>query len=483
VKEWTDEALNTAKRAGADYVDIRIVRRRYQSVEVKNGTPEAISESDDYGFGVRVLYKGCWGFAASFLVDKPEIIRIAKRATDIAHASYMVRGKPVELAPNRPKVETYETPYQEDPFAVSLEEKLALLVKATQIMQREKAVRVAQAFFRAFREDKTYADSDGAYIRQLIMESGAGITATAVSQGEMQVRSYPNSFRGNFGTTGYEFVRGMKLTDEAERVASEAVALLTAPDCPDTETTLIIDGSQMALQIHESIGHAVELDRVFGMEASYAGTSFVKPEMQGNFRYGSDLVNVVADATHPGGLGTFGYDDEGVPAQKRYILKNGIFSGFLTNRETASQLPVPEASGGTARADGYGRIPIIRMTNINLLPGDSTLEKMISETKHGLLIATNRSWSIDDKRYNFQFTAEIGWLIENGQRRGVVKNPTYYGITPMFWGSCDAIAGEKEWRMWGTPNCGKGEPGQTAHVGHGASPTRFRGVKVGSGKG
>lgn len=482
MKELTQRAINTAQLSGAEYVDVRIVRRKTQSVEVKNGRPEAISEGEEYGFGIRVLVQGYWGFASSYKVESSEIERIARLATDIAKASARIQGTPVKLAPRKAVVASYKTDYKEDPFSVTLEEKLAMLVKCTEIMSREKAIRVAQSFFRAFREDKVYADSEGAYIDQLIMESGAGLTATAVSEGEMQVRSYPNSFRGNFGTIGYEYVRDMRLVEESERVASEAVGLLSAPDCPEMETTLVIDGSQLALQVHESIGHATELDRVFGMEASYAGTSFVRPEDQGVLRYGSDLVNVVADATCPHGLGSFGYDDEGVAAQKRYIVKNGIFSGFLTSRETASCLPKPEESGGTARADGYNRIPIIRMTNINLLPGNSTLEKMIAGTDKGLYIATNRSWSIDDKRYNFQFTAEVGWLIENGQITSMVKNPTYYGITPIFWGNCDAVADEKHWRLWGTPNCGKGEPGQTAHVGHGTSPARFRKVKVGSGK-
>jgi TldD protein len=242
-------------------------------------------------------------------------------------------------------------------------------------------------------------------------------------------------------------------------------------------TTLILDGSQMALQIHESIGHPIELDRILGTEASYAGTSFLKPEMVGHFKYASDVVNIVADATYPGGLGTFGYDDEGIKAQRVPIITQGILVDLLTSRETAQNLG--KESNGTMRADGWNRIPLIRMTNINLEPGEWTLEQMIRDTEEGLFLTTNRSWSIDDRRINFQFGTEIGWEIKNGELGERVKNPTYTGITPQFWNSCDAVANRDHWQMWGTPNCGKGEPGQVAHVGHGAAPARFRNVQVG----
>ncbi len=238
-----------------------------------------------------------------------------------------------------------------------------------------------------------------------------------------------------------------------------------------------MDSSQLALQVHESIGHPIELDRILGTEASYAGTSFVKPEMVGHFRYGSDKVNVVADATISGGLGTFGYDDEGIRAQRVPIISQGIIVNLLTSRETAHHLG--RESNGTMRADGWNRIPLIRMTNINLDPGEWTLEGMIADTEEGIFLTTNRSWSIDDQRINFQFGTEIGWEIKDGKLREMVKNPTYTGITPRFWNSCDAVANRDHWQMWGTPNCGKGEPGQVAHVGHGVAPARFRNVQVG----
>ena len=295
--------------------------------------------------------------------------------------------------------------------------------------------------------------------------------------GERQTRSYPASFRGDYATSGFEFTRSLDLPGHAEKTGREAVELLRADECPSRNTTLIIGGTQLALQVHESCGHPIELDRVFGTEASYAGTSFLDVDKLGEFRYGSDIVNIVADATSPGGLGSFGYDDEGVPAQRTDIVREGIFSGYLMSRETAPRIGL--RSNGTMRADGWNRIPLVRMTNISLLPGQGTLQEIIADTEDGILIDSNKSWSIDQQRLNFQFGCEIAWEIKDGRLGRMLKNTVYTGITPEFWGSCDAIAGEDEWHIWGIPSCGKGEPGQTAHVGHGTSPARFRNVEVG----
>jgi TldD protein len=233
----------------------------------------------------------------------------------------------------------------------------------------------------------------------------------------------------------------------------------------------------LALQVHESCGHPIELDRVFGTEASYAGTSFLTTEKMGNFRYGSEIVNITADATVPGGLGTFGYDDEGVPAQRTPIVRDGIFVGYLTSRETAAVLG--QQSNGAMRADGWNRIPLIRMTNVNLEPGEWDLDDLIADTDDGIYMEMNKSWSIDDKRLNFQFGTEIAYQIKKGKLGQMYKNATYTGITPQFWAGCDAICSDKHWNVWGTPNCGKGQPSQTAHVGHGTAPARFRNVRVG----
>jgi TldD protein len=258
----------------------------------------------------------------------------------------------------------------------------------------------------------------------------------------------------------------------------EAVALLAAPELPEQTTTVILDGQQLALQVHESVGHALELDRIFGMEAAYAGTSFVRPDDRGRLRYGSERMSVTVDSTTPGGLGTFGYDDEGVPAQRTPVIVDGVLGGFLSSRETAVLLG--ERSNATMRADGWGRLPLIRMTNVNLEPGPGgTLDELVADTRDGVLLSTNRSWSIDDKRVNFQFATEAAWEIVDGRLGRLYKNPTYDGKTTTFWGSLDAVCGPLEWKVWGTPNCGKGQPSQTARVSHGVAPARFHGVHVG----
>jgi TldD protein len=477
MKDLIHDILDVARMKKVDYADMRVVRRQNEEIGVKNGKVEALIHDSDLGVGIRVLFRGAWGFASSSKVTKTEMETVFKKALKIAKASSKARGNDLFFSTVTPVVDRYKTPIAIEPFDVSLEAKLALLLRADEIIRRNKKVKISEAFMGSYQTEKTFASTQGSYIEQEIVECGAGISATAIEGGEVQVRSYPNSFRGNFATKGFEWIEQLALPDHAERVAEEAGQLLSAKSCPSKMTTLILDSSQLALQIHESIGHPIELDRVLGTEASYAGTSFLNPGMVGHFKYGSGVVNVVADATFPGGLGTFGYDDEGVKAQKVPIISQGILVNLLTSRETARHLG--KESNGTMRADGWNRIPLIRMTNINLEPGEWTLERMIGDTDEGLFLTTNRSWSIDDKRINFQFGTEIGWEIKGGKLGDMVKNPTYTGITPQFWNSCDAIADRDHWQMWGTPNCGKGEPGQVAHVGHGTAPARFRNVQVG----
>jgi TldD protein len=372
---------------------------------------------------------------------------------------------------------TYRTPVVKDSFSVSLDDKIALLLRCNETMMSTPNIISAEASIYSQREDKIFASSEGAYIEQELYETGCGLEATAVDEGEVQNRSYPNSVGRHQGTEGWEFVERYDLEGNAARVADEASALLRAKTMEPGTTTVILDGSQVGLQIHESCGHPIELDRVLGTEAAFAGTSFLTTEKLDGFRYGSDIVNMTADATIPGGLGTFGFDDEGVPAQSTPIVRDGMFRGYLTSRETAAALG--QRSNGAMRADGWSRIPLIRMTNVSLEPGTWTLEDMIADTDEGIYMETNRSWSIDDKRLNFQFGTEIGREIKNGKLGDLVKNPTYTGITPRFWGSCDAIGNRSLWTVWGTPNCGKGQPEQVAHTGHGAAPARFRNVQVG----
>jgi TldD protein len=441
---------------------------------------EAASANHSRGLGVRVLRDGAWGFSSTSLMEPDQVERTTREALEIASASSIAQRDPVELDDTAPAVARWATPHEEDPFDVPIDEKLRILFEADAAMGRVAGVTVREGTIESGRERKTFASTEGARIEQEIVESGAGIEATAVSEDDSQARSYPNSAGGQMVTGGFEAVRALSLADHAERIAEEAVALLTAPQCPSGEMTIIIDASQVGLQVHESCGHPIELDRVLGMEASFAGTSFLTLDKLGTLRYGSDVVNIDADATAPGGLGTFGFDDEGVPAQNVPIVAAGEFVGYLTSRETAPI--IGRRSMGSSRAWGWNRIPIIRMTNINLRPGAAgTLDDLIADTDDGIYVETNKSWSIDDRRLNFQFGTQAGWLVKNGKRTQLVKNPTYTGITPEFWGSCDAVCGPSEWTLWGLPNCGKGEPIQTGHVGHGAAPARFRNVRVGVG--
>ncbi len=477
MRELADRALNLARIRGASYADIRIVRREQQHIVVKNGVVEAAESSHSQGFGVRVIADGAWGFASSARLERDEVDQITALAVQIAKASALVKNSDVNLGPPVVHVGNYRTSVEIDPFQVPLDQKVALLVAASQEMRRPEGVTVAKANMTFIRERKTFASSEGSFIEQEIVETGTGLEATAVGDGEVQRRSYPNSFGRHQGTAGYELIEEMDLLGNAPRVGEEAVRLLSAPQCPSRVTTLILGATQLALQVHESCGHPIELDRVMGTEAAYAGTSFLTLDKLGSFRYGSDIVNITADATIPGGLGTFGYDDEGVPAQRTPIVHEGLFVGYLTSRETAAVLG--QQSNGAMRADGWNRIPLIRMTNINLEPGEWEFDDLIADTDEGLYMEMNKSWSIDDKRLNFQFGTEVAYEIKGGKLGQFYKNATYTGITPRFWGSCDAICNEKHWKVWGTPNCGKGQPSQTAHVGHGTAPARFRNVQIG----
>jgi len=487
LKTLTDRALNLAQVRGATYADIRIVRRRTQDLTVKNGVVEALSEDESQGFGVRVVVDGAWGFASSAHLAPDEVDRVTALAVQIARGSALFKIHDVKLGPAVAHVGTYRTPVQVDPWDVPWEEKIDLLLKADKGMRATPGVTVASSSLGFVRENKIFANSEGAFLDQEIIESGGGIAALAVDResGEVQERTHPNCFGHDQRTEGWEAILGMKLVDNAPRVGEEAVALLSADPCPSGTTTVILGATQLALQIHESCGHAIELDRVFGTEAAYFGTSFLTPEKYGNFRYGSGIVNLTADATLPGGLGTFCWDDEGVPAQRVPIVRDGIFCGYLTSRETAQQLreivgdAAPETSGGAMRADGWRRIPIIRMTNVSLEPGEWEFDDLIADTDEGIYMELNRSWSIDDKRLNFQFGTEIAYEIKNGKMGRMLKNATYTGMTPQFWGSCDAICNENHWQVWGTPDCSKGRPDQVAHTGHGAAPARFRNVQVG----
>lgn len=461
---------------------MRKVTRRSQGILVRNGSLERITEGLDEGYGIRVLVDGAWGFAASNILTEEEAVRTAETAVQYARAAKPFTKHDAAIGETSGDIANWRAPMEVDPFKVPIEEKVALLIRASKAAAEvSPKVKLVNANMNFLTESKLYMSTEGARIEQEFTESGASVAVTAIGDGDMQNRSYPGAFGGNFGQAGYEFVLKQELEKGAVRAAEEAVALLTAEQCPSGEMTLILLPEQLALQIHESCGHPVELDRVYGTEAAYAGTSFLTTEKLGSgFRYGSEKVNLYQCSSTPGGLGTYAYDDEGMPSCMTALVDKGEFVGYLTGREWASRLD--QQSNAAMRADGWSRTPIVRMTNVCLAPGKETLESLIAGTEDGVMMTGIKSWSIDDRRVNFQFGCEIGWRIKGGKVTGLVKNPTYTGITPEFWGSCDGIAGEDEWVLWGVPNCGKGEPLQVAHVGHGCAPARFRNVKVGVGR-
>jgi TldD protein len=479
MRDLAIRAINAALKFGASYVDVRVMERTTEGIDVKNGRVEGVASEESSGFNVRVIVNGAWGFASSALLDFSEAERIAQQAVSIAHASSLVAGNAIQLSALSVQKGSYRTPVRIDPFSVPLNQKVQLLLDADAAMRSAKGVSLTNAHMQYSRERKFFASSEGSEIEQVLFDTGAAIWASAVDAdtSEIQTRSYPNSFGRQAGSAGYEFVEAMDLVQHGARVGEEAVQLLTAPQCPSGIMTVILDGPQTALQIHESCGHPIELDRVLGYEAGFVGKSFLTTDkLNSNYRYGSDVINISADATIPGALGTFGWDDEGVPAQRTPIVTNGIFTGYLMSRDTAPLIGL--SSNGSVRADGWNRLPMIRMTNVSLEPGTWTLADMISDTDDGIYMSLNKSWSIDDRRLNFQFGVEMAYEIKHGKLGQLYKNATYTGITPQFWGSCDAVGGPSEWAVWGTPNCGKGEPMQVMRTGHGAAPARFRNVQV-----
>ena len=459
--------------------DVRVERLDEEHLLMENGIVHRIQRHSEEAWNVRVFVSGAWGFAASTRLQVDEIPRVVERAHIQARANAGVRVWDHDLAP-APVVEaTWEVEAKEDPFRIPLEEKLERLARLDRELMAPFVVR-REIFLSSIRQHKVFASTWGSLIEQKIPKIGVGYSVAALDRdSDFQVRSFPSSHGGNWALGGLEWMTRFRLVEEAPRVVEELERLLHARPLPAEEATVVIASDQMALQVHESVGHALELDRILGYEASYAGTSWVRLEDFGHLRYGSSLMNVVADATHPHALGSFGYDDEGIPARRYTLIEEGVLRSALSSRDTATAIGEKE-SGGTVRAQSALHLPIIRMTTVNLLPGDHSLEALIGEVDHGYLLATNRSWSIDMKRLNFQFATEIAWRIEKGKLVEVMKNPVYYGITPEFWRHMDAVGDATTWTMWGVPNCGKGEPPQTMGVGHGTPYARFRRVRVGS---
>ena len=465
-------------QAGVDYANVKVNHIEIETVSTENQKVAGLTFDTDMGYGVRVYYKGALGFAAS--QDFSAMEDTAKEALRIAKASFIALREPAKLAPKPVVIDHYQTPIEIDAFSITTEEKLELLLKCEQLMRGAAPEVFRTAGHLAFRREwKTFADTEGSYITQLLYSSGGGITAVAAGHGETQTRTYPNAHRGNHSTAGWEYVQKLDFPGNAPRVGREAMLLLDAQDAPSGYFDIITAPSALTLQLHESVGHPIELDRVLGQEFGLAGTSFLDSVEPGKFRYGSEHVNLVADNTSPGCIGTYGYDDDGVASHRIEVVKNGIFMDFASSRETAAAMG-KSSSNGNNTADGWGRTPIVRMGNVSLLPGNFTLEELIAGVEYGFYLDINNLWSIDDRRHNFQMGYEVAYEIKDGKLSGkLFRNLFYSGITPEFWGSCDGVANESYWTSMSIVDCAKGEPGQSSFCAHGSSPARFRKVKVG----
>ncbi len=477
MKEILIKTIKYLKQKGVQYADLRYIEGEEETIVVQNALVDNISNRNTSGVGIRVLFDGYWGFASTPYPDISTLYETADSALELARLSSILGKEKVTFKEQAPVVDKFLSKFEIDPFSISLQHKLDYLLWASQILLEHKNIKTAICGLDFYKTRKVFLNTEGSIIEQEFIESLGYIEAIAILENELQIRSYPASHKSAIAQAGYEYIKGLDLVGGAKKIKGEVISLLRAEECPSKETTIILDGPQLALQVHESCGHPAELDRVLGYEMSFAGGSFLTPEKLGKFRYGSNLVNIVADATTYGAVGSFGYDDEGIKSQRSDIVRDGIFTGYLTSRETAGMLN--QKSNGCMRSENWNFPPLIRMTNINLMPGEPSLDELISDTKDGIFISTNKSWSIDDKRLNFQFGAEIAWEIKNGKLGQVFKNPLYTGITPEFWKSCSAIADKNSWQVWGVPNCGKGEPVQTMHVGHGASAARFENVLTG----
>lgn len=472
-------ALDTATSRGAEYADVRFGTIRDEHIEVRNGVVSSLSDAESGGFSIRSFADGAWGFASSAIVADAEVDRIAALSVEIAKASAKVKGNQrIMLLPAGSFVQRFSTPFEIDPASVPLGDRVKYLMDVEAEVRAAKGVTVGRAWLDVWRTKKNFASTEGSRIEQDLLQCGSAVHALAVGDGDAQDRVFPGTC-GLYQTGGYEIINKANLLPNARRIGEEAVALLTADQCPSGAMDVILSGDQVSLQIHESIGHALELDRVMGWEANFSGTSFATLDKLNQFRYGSDIVSVVCDMTCPKALATHAFDDEGSPAKSVDLIRNGILVGYMAGRDTASVANVPV--GGCVRAEYWGRLPMIRIGNVNLEPGDTPEEFLYDGIKRGVYMQSNRSWSIDDKRLNFQFGCQIGYEILNGKKGRLLKNPTYAGMTPQFWRSCDAIGDADAWVAWGTPNCGKGEPLQTARSCQGAAPSRFRNVEVGVG--
>jgi len=488
-KELAMRALDAAKSSGAEYADVRISQNRNQAIQAREHRVQSLSDSETFGFGVRVLVKGAWGFAASRDLSPNEMVRVAKQAVAQAVANRAALERPVVLAPVTPTANgTWRGPAEIDPFDVPIEEKVALLLDANAAALKVSGAKFVNSGMFFLREEKTLATSDGTYVVQTIFRSQPQMTVTAVAPDFSDFQSRQSNDIQPMGR-GYEHVRDAKLVDNATRWATEAVQKLGAKSVDVGRYDLVLHPTHLWLTIHESIAHPTELDRAMGYEANYAGTSFVSPpeKMLGQLKYGPELMNIQGDRTQPGSLSACGWDDEGVVPETFLIIKKGIVNDYQTTREQAPWLDwwykkqgKPTRSHGCSYSQSWEDIQFQRMPNVSLLPGEKeqSFEDIISATDRGIAIVGEGSFSIDQQRYNAQFGGQLFYEIKGGKIVGMLKDVAYQMRTPDFWNSMDMIGGKKSYQLGGAFNDGKGQPSQSNAVSHGCVPSRFRNINV-----
>jgi TldD protein len=465
------DLVHLASSRGATYADARWVERENETVSLRDGGVEAVTRAADRGVGFRVIHKGGWGFAATDRTDEGALKGLVDEAFRRAEASASTRSKPVTLAPVAPQKGEYRTSLKRDPFSVPMKERLALLTAADAALMGPNA-KSRRASVAAYRTRKRLVTSEGTDVSQEIVESGAGVAVTAAKGGAKPAQRYDSRLTRQ---AGWEFIEELDLVARATRYRDDAEATLDAPLASDEPTTLVFAPEFLALLVHESCGHPTEADRVLEYEVAFAGTTFMWPKDCGSLTYGSQHVSMTADATVPGGMGTFGWDDDGVPAMKTKLVDKGVFTGYLTSRETAAGLGLPVAIG-SARAEGWQHFPIVRMVNVSLDPGTQPYTTLLAGVERGLLLEAPASYSLDDKRQNFHFSTQAARVIRNGQLEGYVRGVAFQSLTPAFWGRCDGVA--DDWELHGFLSCAKGEPLQLMRVGHGAAHARFRDVPI-----
>lgn len=481
-------ALARAQELGASHADFRLERNRYQYLGARDGILQTASDAEDLGFAVRVVHEGAWGFASGVVLTEDEARRVAETAVSVARVAAAMTTTPVELAPEPVHDDvTWVSGYEVNPLEVPTPEKAALLVDWTQRLRAGTAVAHATAFLQQVQENKYYADLSGTRTTQQRVRLQPGFEATG-EDADTGIFDSMASIAPPVGR-GWEYLTGTHWDWDAElaEVPELLAEKLKAPSVEAGTYDLVVDPSNLWLTIHESIGHATELDRALGYEANYAGTSFATYDKLGTLQYGSPVMNVRGDRTQEHGLATVGYDDEGVQTQSWDIVRDGILVGYQLDRSMAHLKPELTASdtgqgrsNGCAFADSPGHIPIQRMANVSLVPGtdDLSTDDLIGKVERGIYIVGDKSWSIDMQRFNFQFTGQRFYKITDGKLDGMLRDVAYQATTTDFWGSMEAVGGPDTWVLGGAFNCGKAQPGQVAAVSHGCPSALFRGVNI-----